>query len=162
MHAPRPEAAKRNRTHAIAVSNVRRVSLYAARIPWLGWVAWHHWFVIDRVGQLDRWEVWQRPAVGGRAWGHLHCNLLPPDAGVGAGRGWTVATWRGAVAATLAGRILASPAQYPALGHYRYWPGPNSNTYVQWILADIHRLGWRAPGRRWADRLAPAGKARAA
>ena len=35
---------------------------------------------------------------------------------------------------------------------YRYWPGPNSNSYVAWVLerAGIeYALGWRGIGRRW-------------
>jgi len=46
--------------------------------------------------------------------------------------------------------VLDSAASYPFCGRYLAWPGPNSNTFVAWVLrrADIrHRLGWMALGR---------------
>jgi hypothetical protein len=127
------------------------VELRAARIPLIGAFAWHHWFVVERLGGKDRWEVWQRTAAGGESWGYLHRNLLPPERGVGNGPSWTVRRWTGPSAAALAERIEDSPASYPFPRRYWFWPGPNSNTYVQWILRSEHRLTWQAWGRRYAE-----------
>ncbi len=31
-------------------------------------------------------------------------------------------------------RVLSRPEDYPHIETYHYWPGPNSNTYVAWVL----------------------------
>jgi hypothetical protein len=142
------------------------VELRAARIPFIGAIAHHHWLVVersDRSGcrwQRDRWEVWQYPDFGGHlAAGHLHKNLLPADAGVGGGPSWVIAQWRGEQALSLTERIERSPTCYPWCSRYRYWPGPNSNTYVQWILGDDHRLGRCGVGRGYGRGVARLPKA---
>jgi len=46
--------------------------------------------------------------------------------------------------------VLDRAADYPHCGHYRYWPGPNSNTFVAWVLREAavpQRLGRRALGQ---------------
>lgn len=124
------------------------VELRAARIPIIGFFAHHHWFVVVRSGRRDRWEVWQHANVGGDfSVGYLHKNLLPPDAGVGNGPSWVIQCWRGEVTRTLASRIESSPDTYPWCFKYRYWPGPNSNTFVQWVLGEEFQLGRCAVGR---------------
>ncbi|WP_225875348.1 DUF3750 domain-containing protein [[Limnothrix rosea] IAM M-220] len=45
-----------------------------------------------------------------------------------------IATWTDQTAITLATILKASPERYPHNYLYRYVPGPNSNTYVRWIL----------------------------
>jgi hypothetical protein len=128
------------------------VELRAARIPIIGWFAHHHWFVITRPGRRDRWEVWQSARAGGTAWGHLHRNLLPAERGVGSGPSWILHHWQATPAHDLATLIEASPLTYPYRDRYRPWPGPNSNTYVQWILGDRFRLRHHAVGRAYASR----------
>ena len=125
------------------------VTLWAARIPVIGFFADHHWFVIDCDGVENRWEVWQKRNACSSSWGHLNLNLLPPGSGVGNGDALLLERWSGEGAAILANRIEQSPQQYPWCHKYRYWPGPNSNTYVQWILKDKHILGNRAPGKQY-------------
>ena len=114
----------------------------------------HYWFVIRRAEDVDRWEVWQTPDHGGQSYGHLHRNLLPPDSGVGWGGSWLVASWSSENAEQLIGAIESTPAEYPWRRRYRYWPGPNSNSYVQWVLGNRHRLDWRAIGRGYGTRRA--------
>lgn len=141
-----------NRTQPASFTPSIRVELRAARIPIIGFFAHHHWFVVDRGGVRDRWEVWQSARAGGTAWGHLHRNLKRPDAGVGFGPSWLVQMWEGGAAVALARRIEDSPQTYPWRGRYLPWPGPNSNTYVQWVLGTTLRLGPHAPGRNYARR----------
>ncbi|MFW6093816.1 MAG: DUF3750 domain-containing protein [Pseudomonadota bacterium] len=127
------------------------VQLRAARIPFVGRIAHHHWFVvIADGGEPTRWEIWQwRNAGGEAAWGHLHRNLLAFDQGVGNGPSWIVRTWRGEDAAALARRLDEAPETYPWRCRYLPWPGPNSNTFVRWILEDASGLGWQALGKRY-------------
>ena len=130
----------------------RAVELRAARIPWIGTVAHHHWLVVSEPSCTTRWEVWQRSSAGGESWGHLHRNLLPPRQGVGNGASWLVASFDGEAADRLAHRLLAATIDYPWRHLYRFWPGPNSNTFVQWVLGDQLELPWRGIGRRYATR----------
>lgn len=115
------------------------VQLRAARIPGIiGHIAVHYWFVIQRTSGADRWEVWQHPEKSPSSWGHLHKNLMAMDAGVGQGKSWIEAIWHGEAAQPLVTVIENSPANYPNRHRYHYWPGPNSNTYVQWILTQVN------------------------
>jgi len=123
------------------------VSLWAANIPYLGKIAVHHWFVISYAQTEIRWEVWQSTNAGPECWGHLHRNLMPPRFWPHKDTPVLHREWSGQDAQRIAARIQASPEQYPWCQQYRYWPGPNSNTYVQWILLNEYKLGWKAAGR---------------
>ena len=125
------------------------VELRAARIPLIGAVAHHHWFVVRAGDRVERWEVWQRPDAGGESWGHLHRDLLAPEQGVGNGGSWRVALFQGETAIGLVARLADAPTAYPWRDIYRYWPDPNSNTFAQWVLGDRHLLSWRGFGRRY-------------
>ena len=47
----------------------------------------------------------------------------------------------------IVGRLESSPNNYPLIHQYGYWPGPNSNTFAQWVVQDQMTLGSRAIGR---------------
>jgi hypothetical protein len=127
------------------------VQLRCASLPHgLGLLADHCWFVVfEPDGACHRWEVWQTANAGGRSIGHLHCDLKAPDAGVGGGPTRVLAQWTGEPARRLRA-ALAGAADYPHCGRYFVWPGPNSNTFVAWVLKRAgvdHRLSWRAFGK---------------
>lgn len=126
------------------------VELRAAKIPWIGWLAVHYWYVVLEDQQTTRWEVWQRAGLSPESWGHLHKNLMPCNAGVGNGGSWCEYTWTGEFATQLAQILTASPETYPYCDRYCYFPGPNSNTYVQWVLQQAgnpHRLSRKGIGK---------------
>jgi len=129
------------------------VSLWASNIPNLGAIAVHHWFVIDDCGEQSRWEVWQTANVIcndiGESWDHLHRDLLPLEQGMRNGAAYKLEQWTGETARQLIQRIRSSPEQYPWCSKYRYWPGPNSNTYVQWILLGRYSLGRKGLGKHY-------------
>jgi hypothetical protein len=128
------------------------VELRHATLPSpIGFFAVHCWLVLRDAGGAHRWEVWQSRDAGGVSTGHVHCNLKAPDAGVGGGPSRVAATWSGAQAAAVAA-VLRDPARYPHWDRYRSWPGPNSNTFVAWVLREAgisHRLDWRALGKKY-------------
>jgi len=129
------------------------VELRAAKIPVIGWLAVHYWYVTYTRETAHRWEVWQRRDLKPDSWGHLHKNLMAPQAGVGNGSSWLERQWNGAEALALTQIIEASPDLYPHTHCYRYWPGPNSNTYVQWVLRQAqvdHVLSWKGLGKGYA------------
>lgn len=129
-----------------------RVELYYAPLPFIGALASHYWFVVhDERGGCHRWEVWQTPDAGGTSHGHVHCDLKAPHEGVGGGPSRLAATWTGEEAERIAA-VLAKPQAYPHCRRYRYWPGPNSNSFVAWVLREAgvpYRLPWRAIGKSW-------------
>ncbi len=130
------------------------VQLYRASLPFpIGWIADHCWFtLIDPASATrHRWEVWQTTNAGGTSWGHIHLNLKPHDQNVGGGPSILVHEWSGTDAQCLAD-ILTNPDTYPHRLRYRPWPGPNSNTYVAWVLRQAriqHTLSRRVLGRNY-------------
>ena len=129
-----------------------KVDLRAAKIPWIGLIAVHYWFVITEAESKQRWEIWQNPQVGKRSWGHLHLNLMKDDRGVGNGNSWLEKQWQNIKAKKLAKIIRQTPTNYPYNYCYRYYPGPNSNTYVQWIFNQAgidYQLSLRGWGKNY-------------
>ena len=120
-----------------------RVELLAATIPGIpGIIADHYWLLILRDCKVqphltcDRWEVWLHPYQNDSCWGHLHKNLLPPYQGVGNGFSRLVRQWLDEEALIIVRRIESSPCNYPFIQQFAYWPGPNSNTFTQWVVGD--------------------------
>lgn len=126
---------------------------YASLPSPLGLVAAHYWFHVLDGERCDRWEIWQTRDAGGTSVGHLHRNLKPPEAGVGGGPAQLACEWHGEKAALLKEILGEAGKRYPFCGRYRPFPGPNSNTFVAWVLraAGIdYRLPWKAIGRSYA------------
>ena len=133
-----------------------KIELCAARIPGLpGIIADHHWLLVlqDIEGSnqqvCDRWEVWQYSHQNNSCWGHLHKNLLAPYQGGGNGPSRLIQQWEGDEASFIVQKLESSPSHYPFIKQYRYWPGPNSNTFAQWVVSDHIKLGNRAIGRNY-------------
>ena len=132
------------------IVHLRRASLP----PPLGVVADHFWVTVldPRSGRCDRWEVWQRTDAGGVSFGHLYCNLQGPDDGVGGGPSRLAVEWTGADAQRLGSILAQAASEYPYCDRYRAWPGPNSNTFVAWVLRKgsvACPLPWKAHGRNF-------------
>jgi hypothetical protein len=134
------------------------VQLKFATLPApFGAIAVHYWFtVLDPAsGKCDRWEVWQAPDAGGESVGHLHCNLKAPDEGVGGGPAKIDAEWRGEEASRIHSVLQQTRENYPHRHRYVPWPGPNSNTFVAWVLRQsgiAFQLHWKALGQDFAWR----------
>lgn len=120
-----------------------QVFVYGSRahIPFV--FASHSWFVINKKGSLSRWEVIFKLNKD-KSLGHLHIDALPPFNGISALPFLNKYFWEskmigyiegevGSTAEQLINTIEKSKDVYPYLGSYLL-PGPNSNTYVQWVL----------------------------
>ncbi|WP_136068922.1 DUF3750 domain-containing protein [Modicisalibacter radicis] len=113
------------------------VQIYAARaFAWRGAFGTHTWLAIKPAG-AQRYRVlqvtgWRRPAVSvrtgvpDRAW----FGSLPA----------LVADYRGEAATALIPAIEAAVESYPFRDRYRVWPGPNSNTFVAWVIRQVPGL----------------------
>ena len=133
-----------------------KVELRAAKIPSLpGIFAEHNWLLVFHTGEdntlqkCDRWERWQHSHCNNSRWGHLHKNLLDPYQGVGNGPSQVIQKWIDEEAVSIIKKIESSQETYPFINKYRYWPGPNSNTFAQWVVRDKTTLGLRAIGRNF-------------
>ena len=128
-----------------------KVELRYAPLPWIGAIAWHYWFVVFDEKGCHRWEVWQTKNAGGTCVGHVHCDLKTPEDGVGGGPSRLAIMWDGDEARRI-GEVLDRVETYPDCHRYRYWPGPNSNTFAAWVLREAgieHALDWRGIGRSY-------------
>lgn len=124
--APAPEA------HEPAI-----VQVYGARaFGWRGHFAVHTWIATKEAG-ADTYEVHE---VTG--WGHRKVRSGPgePD------RAWfgnaprLYADLRGDRAAAMIPGIRQAIGEYPYPETYNAWPGPNSNTFVAWVIRQVEDL----------------------
>lgn len=122
------------------------VQLRACSIPYIRVVAVHCFFVAyDPVDKAwHRYEVWQTADAGKNSWGHVTCDLMPPDSDTGGGPVATYAEWHGQEANQLL-KVLRQSVDFPDRNTYHYWPGPNSNTYPAWVLRSAGVAGELPP-----------------
>ncbi|HSG88806.1 MAG TPA: DUF3750 domain-containing protein [Pseudomonadales bacterium] len=130
------------------------VQVYSAAVyGWRGMLADHSWIAVKAAGAdtYRRYEVlgWRlrrgQPVVSAR-------DGVPDHYWYGSEPKLHV-DLRGAQAEALIPRIDAASACYPWADQYRLWPGPNSNSYIQWIGLAVPELDlslpWRALGKNW-------------
>ncbi len=114
------------------------VRLYAAPLPLVESIAIHAWFVVKHAdsAELHRWEVWVSAA---EPYSYVREDLFPPEGDMGAGRAYVLAELTGAASEPVITFIETRSPDYPCRGHYSLVWGPNSSTYVQWVLTES---GW--------------------
>ncbi len=136
------------------------VHVYAARTGrWKGIFAHHSWIVVKERGapHYSRFDMvaWGRP---------VKVNNWAPDARWYGHRPVLVGAVEGPAAEPLVARIRAAVARYPydRPGGYAVFPGPNSNSFVAYVLAAIPEAGIALPptavGKDWralADAFGP-------
>jgi hypothetical protein len=127
------------------------VHVYAARTGrWKGIFAHHSWIVVKERGATSyiRYDkvAWGRPVkVDGWA----------PDARWYGHRPTLVGAVEGPAAEALIPKIRRAVARYPfnRVGSYSVWPGPNSNSFIAYVLAAIPEAGISLPptaiGKDW-------------
>lgn len=115
------------------------VRVFAARtVRWRGIVAVHCWLVLKdkEASRYDRYDL--------TAWGDpIRLNGFDPDGRWFGQAPETVFAADGPAAEALIPRMRAAIADYRWRnpGDYRAWPGPNSNTFVQTVLAAVPESG---------------------
>ncbi|MDT8446552.1 MAG: DUF3750 domain-containing protein [bacterium] len=137
-----------------------RLWLVSSPLPWpLGPMARHAWLVVQLADQApQRWEVWQSPHRSPLSWGHVHRDLCGPFEGMALWPGWRCGrrAWAARIEAEAVGETARQVAEflnhqapnYTHRNHYRFFPGPNSNSFVAWALASC-RLAWVLPWTAW-------------
>ena len=130
------------------------VQIYAAAVyGWRGVVADHTWIAVKPRGAATykRYEVIGWRLRRGR-------SVVAETSGAPDGYWYGSAPKllvdiRGDQAQALIPRIADASACYPWPDRYEVWPGPNSNSYTQWIALVVPELAlslpWRAVGKNW-------------
>jgi hypothetical protein len=123
----------------------------------------HTWLVVNKKGAVSRWEMlfWKNHCVP--ELGHMHINTHPPFVGIeifefsekyrwGARLLKMVEGDQNSAAKRMVEFIEHSRETYPYKDTYRL-TGPNSNTYVQWVLDHFPefdaQLPFNAIGKRF-------------
>lgn len=121
-----------------SVNEPAMVRIFAARTGrWKGIFAVHTWIVVKEKGapSYQRFDVvgWGRP---------LRVDAYAPDARWFSDVPQTIYAADGDTAARLIPAIRAAVEKYPysEYGDYRMWPGPNSNTFVATVIAEVPEL----------------------
>jgi hypothetical protein len=117
------------------------VQVYAARtFGWRGLFGVHSWVAV-KPQDATRYTVYE--VIGWRLrWSDsvVVVHQRSADARWYGAEPELLADLRGAKAAALVPRIDAAARSYPWANEYTAWPGPNSNTFVAWILRAVPEL----------------------
>jgi hypothetical protein len=117
------------------------VQVYAARaVRWRGYFGVHTWVAVKpeaaasySVYEVNGWRLRRTGSsvvIGDRA----------PDSRWFGNAPTLVAELRGSGAADAISKVEAAAASYPYADTYRVWPGPNSNTFVAYVLRNVPEL----------------------
>ncbi|HIF17914.1 MAG TPA: DUF3750 domain-containing protein [Cycloclasticus sp.] len=67
-----------------------------------------------------------------------------------------LADYRGEQALALIPNVIAAVNSYPFPDNYTLWPGPNSNSFTEWVSLEVPELGLKLPlsaiGKDWMKR----------
>ena len=139
-------------THKSAV-----IEVYAAdAFSWRGWFAVHTWIAVkpQYAAEYTVYEV-----VGWRIKSGLPAlreyQTATPDRYWYGAKPDKILSIQGAKASELIPQIYDAIARYPWANEYTLFPGPNSNTFPQWVGLQVPELGlelpFRAIGSGYAD-----------
>jgi hypothetical protein len=137
------------------------VQVYSARaVSWRGWFGVHSWVAVKRadataftVHEVMGWQLRRTGSV-------VVARQRTPDGYWYGERPELLADLRGPGAEQVIDRVEAAARGYPYADRYHVWPGPNSNTFVAFILRRVPELrvdlpptaigkdylGWRSVG----------------
>lgn len=125
------------------------IEFYAAdAFSWRGWFAVHTWIAIK---PEDATEYTVYEVVGWRVKRGLPAlreyQTATPDRYWYGARPEKVLSIQGDKARDLIPQITAAISRYPWANEYTLFPGPNSNTFPQWVGLQVPELGLKLPFR---------------
>ncbi|MDJ0740168.1 MAG: DUF3750 domain-containing protein [Gammaproteobacteria bacterium] len=127
---------------------------------WRGWFAIHTWIAAKRTGEsaYTVYEVIGWRARGGRS--VLRVARDAPDRYWFGERPVIIKDHRGPGVDALIDAVDRAARAYPWQREYRVFPGPNSNTFTAWVVAQVPALDVDLPfsaiGSGYVDRAAAA------
>ena len=116
------------------------VQVYAARtVGWRGYLGAHTWIAVKPT-QAQRFTVYE--VIGYRigSGNVVVGSQRHPDGYWFGARPELLQDVRGPGVDELIARILRAVREYPYTDRYRVWPGPNSNTFISWVLRHVPEL----------------------
>ena len=125
--------------------------VYGATIPFIGRLAIHTWIVTKRADEqkFHRWEIWRCPDGD---YDFVCKDFATPAGGIGSNLMFVIGERVGPQAEAVVTFVEQASPLYPFRNRYVPVPGPNSNTFTQWLLDNS---GWdlqlrpRALGADW-------------
>lgn len=143
-----------------------QVFLFSSPIPRpLSFIV-HTWIVTVNKGNINRWEVWEFPNCCKTSWGHVHLNLFKPWIGIRKNPFGEKLRFeslllgmiegkKGSIAEKMVNFITKNCKNYPFTNNYKYILGPNSNSFIKWILNKFPetnlKLPWNAFGKGYKN-----------
>lgn len=125
-----------------AVTPEAVVQIYAARaFNWRGMFAMHTWVATKPRGG-SHYTIHQVTGWGGPA---LKSFVGVPDRSWFGSPPFLLTELRGPEAVAAIAGIRAAVPHYPFTDEYRIWPGPNSNTFVAWLVRRVPELDVQLP-----------------
>jgi hypothetical protein len=108
----------------------------AALSPPINDVARHPWVALRERGRWERWEVMCCPSDPPTGMGTVERSEVDPlgDHGGGGGDVRVHGVFAGDRARRMIACVRDKAPRYPDRHTYLVWPGPNSNTFVDWLL----------------------------
>lgn len=99
-------------------------------------LARHPWVALRDRGQWERWEVMCCPSDPPTGTGTVERSQIGPldDHGGGGDDVRVHGVFEGEEAREMIACVRQKAPQYPDRHRYLVWPGPNSNTFVDWLL----------------------------
>lgn len=134
-----------------------QVFLFSTSLPIPFTFAVHTWIVTSNKGNIKRWEVWHTKKHVPKSYGFLNLNMRKPSVG---GRKFifgkerrhlfsklvhSISGGENSVAQKMVEFIENDIYNYEFLNSYHYFPGPNSNTFIQWIVSKFPESGFKLP-----------------
>ncbi len=120
--------------------------------------------LIDDKGTIDRFEIKREKTKEQIGYSHFYHNRLPPREGLwwikdkGGPRTHSKLVWhlegdKDSQVKEMFDIIKKNIDVYPYKDTYRLYPGPNSNTFIQWILDKVPEweisLPWNCIGKKY-------------
>lgn len=141
-----------------------QIFLFSSPVPRPYSFAIHVWFVINKKGKIDRWEFGKFRSKAEKSWGLVHLNVRKdPTEGMNKSFKKNYPRFSGNLIKCIEGDSSSQAKKivdflerkakyYPLRDEYRM-TGPNSNTWVRWVLDHFPDSGlkipWNAFGKNW-------------
>ncbi|MEI6396457.1 MAG: DUF3750 domain-containing protein [Candidatus Taylorbacteria bacterium] len=120
----------------------------------------HNWFVTNNRGKIHRFEVWSYKKRVTPIYGHMTIDFYPPNVGTtvlpGSSNNLNKRRFESRLVGSITGDneslaqsmvdfIENKHTEYPFKFKYHFIPGPNSNTFIQWVLNHFPDSGLKLP-----------------
>ena len=149
--------------HSLFNNHLYQVFIFSSPLPFPLSFAVHTWVVTNKKGETNRWEVWQSKNAGPISWGHVNKNMFRLTSGVRIWYKLSNKRFNSKLIHFIEGDeksgipeliefIEIKAPDYKYRDTYHYVPGPNSNTFTQWIVNHLNTgnvLPWNAFGKRY-------------